>query len=646
MSGSLSNIGLGSNGALNWDIIEQLRAVDEQNQIVPISNKILNTNEKLADLSILTTLTAGFKSATSTLSDQLSYLKRTTSVSGNSIGVSAVSGVNIQEFNIDVNNLATHDIMESKKFSSETSTFATGDETITIHVDGIDYNIDITANTTITQLKDEIFDKTNGQVVTSILNVGGEDPYKLVLKSKDTGADQSILITSTGTAVDDLGISSSYAHTGSPSSYVYKGSNDKKLTFDVDGTKHAITIETGDNILKINEKINDLGLTDLTSTVVDGALVLDSNKSTIAVTGNLADDFGLDSFKTVTSNDKMQSASDASFLYNGISVSRPSNNFDDLIVGVTITLNSTGQSNTVIKQDTSSIINNLEAFVSKYNELTSYLNEATKYDADSESAGVFQGTSEIVAMKSMINRQLLSVNSKGESLVDYGIELNSAGILVFNRSIVEGKLATDPDSVENFFKGITVTENAITTSKISAGNTDITSGDFIINGVEIVVNLTGTAEEKGMALKKAIEDANIPGLKVTLDSSSDVYLILESTSGDDITISGDETKLSSIGFSGGVIQGKSESTLGFFSTFNDKLDNLISGSDSTLSLFEQSLENQKKLLEEEIESTTARLDAKYDIMAKRFMAYDSIIGQLNAQFQSLSMMIQESFTDN
>ncbi len=644
MSGSLSNIGLGSNGALNWDIIEQLREVDEQNQIVPINNKILNTNEKLADLSILTTLTAGFKSATSALSDELSYLKRSSSVSGDSIGASVVAGTNIQEFIIDVKNLATHDIVESKNFSSETSKFATGDETITIHVDGIDYNIDVTANTTISQLKDQIFEETNGQVVASILNVGGDDPYKLVLKSKDTGADQNITITSTGTAVDNLGIKNSYTHTANPSSYVYKGTNDKTLTFNVGGTDYAITVETGDDISKINDKINDLGLADLTSTVVDGALVLDSNKSTITVSGNLADDFGLDSFTTVAETEKIQSASDASFLYNGISVSRPSNNFDDLIVGVTITLNSVGQSNTVVKQDTNSIINNLETFASKYNELTSYLNEATKYDVDSEAAGIFQGTNEIVAMKSMINRQLLSVNSKGESLMDYGFKLNGAGILEFDKSIVEEKLATDPDSVEDFFRGSTVSENITSSSKISAGNTDITSGDFMINGVEIVVNLTGTAEENGIALKQAIEDANIPGIKVTLDSSN-VYLVLESTSGDSITISGDQTKLSNIGLTEGTIYGKSETTVGFFSTFNDKLDNLISGSDSTLSLFEQSLENQKTLLEKEVETTTARLDAKYDIMAKRFMAYDSIIGQLNAQFQSLSMMIQESYND-
>ena len=447
MAGSLSNIGLGSNGALNYDIIEKLRGVDNSNQVSPIDKKLESNATKLSDLSILTTLTASLKSTTSPLSDELSYLQRSTTVNGDSVSIDVEAGTLVQDFSIDVINLAKSDIKESKAFSTKDALFASGDDTITISIDGDDYTIDVNATTTLAELKDEIFDKTDGKVSASILNVGGSEPYKLILKSTQTGEDQSITISSTGDAVTNL-------------------------------------------------EITDI-----------------------------------------------QSASDASFLYNGVSISRDSNSFDDLIIGVKITLNQIGVSNVSVKQETTDIVGNLENFVSKYNELISNLNESTKYDTDTKLSGTFQGVSEIVTMKSAINRQILSVNEKGRSLADYGIKLNENGMLEIDKSAINNKLESDSKDVESFFRGT------------------------------------------------------------------------------------------------------SETDTGIFSKLNDTLKNLISDDNSTLSLYEQNLERQSKALQTEREKTIERLDAKYGTMAARFMAYDSIIGKLNSQFQSLSMMIEAAYAD-
>jgi len=374
MAGSLSNIGLGSNGALSYDIIEKLREFDESNQVAPIDRKITSTTTKLADLSILTTMAAEFKSATSTLSDELSYLQRSSSVSGDSVNVSVVAGTSIQDFSVDVISLAQSDIVESKAFSSETATFATGTETITINIDGTDYDIEVDGSTTLTQLKNDIFDQTNGKVNASILNVGGTDPYKLILKSTDTGSNQAITITSTGAAIDDLGINNNYKYTAIASTNTHAGI-DETLTFNVNGVDYGITVTSGDGISEINTKIAALGLgNELTSSIENGALVLSSDDSSLTINGASATTFGLDSLSKTTTTDKIQNASDASLLYNGISISRTSNIFDDLIVGVSITLNETGTSNVTVKQDTADITKNLETFVSKYNELMSNLN--------------------------------------------------------------------------------------------------------------------------------------------------------------------------------------------------------------------------------------------------------------------------------
>ncbi|MBP6325428.1 MAG: flagellar hook protein, partial [Sulfurospirillum sp.] len=81
MASSISSLGLGSDGVLSYDIIDKLKAVDEKTQLDPIDAKLTTNQSKKTDLSVLTTLTASLKSVTSTLADEMSYLKRTTTVS-------------------------------------------------------------------------------------------------------------------------------------------------------------------------------------------------------------------------------------------------------------------------------------------------------------------------------------------------------------------------------------------------------------------------------------------------------------------------------------------------------------------------------------------------------------------------------------
>ncbi len=85
---------------------------------------------------------------------------------------------------------------------------------------------------------------------------------------------------------------------------------------------------------------------------------------------------------------------------------------------------------------------------------------------------------------------------------------------------------------------------------------------------------------------------------------------------------------------------------GFFTDFNDLLARYVSGDSSILSLYEQSLSTEKTSLTKERVSTVSRLDDRYETMAARFAAYDSIINKLNNQFSALSMMIESSYNNN
>jgi flagellar hook-associated protein 2 len=642
---SLSSLGLGSDGVLSYDLIDQLKNADESAEIKPIDTKITDTKTKQSDLSVLTTYTATLKSSISSLSDEVTYLKRSSSVTGEAVSVNASSGTAIQDFSLDVKNLASSDIYQSIAFTSQTSTFASGDDTLTLSIDGKDIAIDVDATTTVEELRDMINEEAGGKITASILNVGGDEPYRLILKSSDTGSANAIDISSTNTTALDLGFSN-YTYTGATPTGTSSVSD--TLTFNINGTNHDITVDIGDDINAIQTKIESTLGNTLQASVQDGVLVLQSSDANMSISSLNGTDtvFGLDAMEAPEQTNHLQTAADAKFDFNGISITRASNNIDDLIVGVDITLQDTGKSNVSITQDTSVISDNISSFISAYNDLMSNINEAIKYDADSETAGSLQGVSQVVGLKAAINRQLLSVDDEGKSLADYGIALNENGYLEVKESEFNEALSSNPQGLENFFRGqTTVNTTSFNADSISSGAIDVTSGDFSINGTDIVVSLNGTALENAQALKNAINEANIDGVTAYLDESNfSVYL--KSSSGGNIQVEGDSSKLASLGFNASTVYGSIDVTEGFFSDFNSLLQSYIGDDNSVLNLLSSSYENQLDSLQDEKTSTQDRIDTKYDMMATKFAAYDSIISKLNSQYNTLSMMIDQASSDS
>jgi len=541
MSGTLSSLGLGSQGALSYDIIDKLKKADESAIIKPIDNKLTKIKNQKKDLSVITTLVAKVKSATSSLSDETLYQNRQTSVNGESVTATAIAGVAVQNITIDVKSLAKRDIYESKGFESKNSSFTDKDDTIKLTIDSTDYEIDVDASMSLSDLADRINEKTDGKIKASILDTGGDTPYKLILKSNETGAKNKIEIASSDTA-DSLNLTQ---------------------------------IGTG--------------------------------------------------------------AQDAVFEYNSIEIKRSSNNVDDLITGLTLNLEKTGESVVKIEQDTDKVSDLIKDFAKAYNELMSNLSEATKYDDETKQAGTFQGNSTIIDIKTQINRDLLSIQD-GKSIADFGIKLNESGMMEFDKSKFDETMLKDPKEIENFFAGKT-TYYPTTLTVSDNGQTDDTlaleANDFMLNGKSITlearkVNLKNLAE--------AINNADISGIKASYNDDTKKFSITKKGGGD-IIISGDSDKLSKLGINTGTTSGKSKTKEGLFTKINNSLKNMISDEKSSLKMFEQSLNNKSKTLTKEREKSMERLNTRYEMMATKFASYDAIINQLNQQFQSLQMQI-------
>ncbi len=241
------------------------------------------------------------------------------------------------------------------------------------------------------------------------------------------------------------------------------------LNLEMDGTTYNIDYDENTTLESLAQSITDKAGSNIDASILetsDGkySLVLSSKETgenqAITITDTDDGTNGDGSLDAVLFDDtvddgyeKIQDATDAVFKYNGITTVRSSNEINDLIVGVNITLKEEGDfSNVTINQDTNKITDEVQLFVDSYNTLMSNLNDMTAFDQDTGTLGIFQGDSFVNGLKRDISSSVTS-RFGDDSLVNYGISIDRYGVMSFDKSTLEDKLETDQESVKSFFTG-------------------------------------------------------------------------------------------------------------------------------------------------------------------------------------------------
>jgi len=195
MAGSLSTLGLGSQGVLTNDIIDQLKEADTSSIIKPIENKIEVSNTKQSTLADIKKLITDLNDQVVALSEPALYNNKTSSISGSSVSIDASASAKEQNFDINVKSLATRDIQESSLGFAYDEALVEP-QTLTLEIDGESFEVEVDVTDSIKSLAEKINKQTDGKIEASVLNVGGDDPYRLILKSSETGAANKITVTS------------------------------------------------------------------------------------------------------------------------------------------------------------------------------------------------------------------------------------------------------------------------------------------------------------------------------------------------------------------------------------------------------------------------------------------------------------------
>ncbi|HED6149526.1 TPA: flagellar filament capping protein FliD, partial [Campylobacter coli] len=427
--GSLSSLGFGS-GVLTQDTIDKLKEAEQQARITPYTTKIEENTAKQTDLAEIITKLSTFQSAVSSLGDSTAFAARkvVASITDNPpASLTATSGVALQSMNINVTQLAQKDVYQSKGLANDTGIINANLESstnLTFFSKGKEYTVTIDKNTTYSDLVDKINSATGGEIVAKMVNTGEKDtPYRLTLTSKETGEDSAISF--------------------------YPGAKDSSGKYTLDSNATEVFKSLGWNLDET--ALSAEGFEPATSKV--GVGIIDDAENPLHI----------------------QQAQNANFTMDGIKMTRSSNTITDIGVGITLTLNKTGEINFDIQQDSESITQAMQEMVDAYNDLVVNLNAATDYNSETGTKGTLQGVTEVNSIRSSIVSILFqsqSVDGTVEdasgnkvsakvmlSLQDYGLSMTESGTLNFDSSAFETKVKEDTAMAESFFSGITQYKN-------------------------------------------------------------------------------------------------------------------------------------------------------------------------------------------
>lgn len=167
--------------------------------------------------------------------------------------------------------------------------------------------------------------------------------------------------------------------------------------------------------------------------------------------------FSLTSDENSLSFSSVQSATDANISLNGIDFTRSTNVIDDVLTGVTLTLNgtTTGAASLAINQDNTVARANIVDFVTIYNEAKRQLDELSSSSVD----GPLAGDSIFRSMTRQLRNIMLNTSSTPganlRTMSDMGISVNKVGQMEVNDNKLDAALADNFADVVKIFSANT-----------------------------------------------------------------------------------------------------------------------------------------------------------------------------------------------
>jgi len=252
---------------------------------------------------------------------------------------------------------------------------------------------------------------------------------------------------------------------------VNSSGSDKIFQYTYGGTQRTLTVADGTTLEGLKALINnDASNPGVMATVInDGTnyrLIIsgDDTGATNTITidaGTTLDGTGSTvDFSSASFSDTANIAADAVFTVDGLEITRSSNAVSDVINGVTLNLKKVDSTTLTVSADNESIKEQIEAFVTAYNDVNTFITSNSTYDTDSEEGGIFvgEGTTRNIQnnLRRMVTSSVSGLSGSLSILAEIGITTNyKTGNLEINSTTLDTKLGTNLDDIADLFKDST-----------------------------------------------------------------------------------------------------------------------------------------------------------------------------------------------
>jgi len=313
--------------------------------------------------------------------------------------------------------------------------------------------------------------------------------------STDTNKVATLATTSSATSgtfslvVNNLARETKLVSSGfeSTSSTVVKGI--LKLT--VGGSTTKITIDESNNTLEglrlaINNSgtniqatfLNDGSATNPVKLVVSATKTGVENAASASLTHSL---FGAGTLHPIRFTEA-QTAQDASFILDGVAVTKANNTVSDVISGTTLQLESAGSGIVTLSPDEDAIKEKIQNYVDGFNEIMQHLSKELALTESTGETGVLFANFTVQnlqqTLREIITDKVIGIDGSFEYLSQIGIRTQSDGTLTINDGDLSTAIASSIENVTQLFSSAgTATNQAVTfvgfTSKTEPGTYNV-----------------------------------------------------------------------------------------------------------------------------------------------------------------------------
>jgi flagellar hook-associated protein 2 len=270
------------------------------------------------------------------------------------------------------------------------------------------------------------------------------------------------------------GFASTSTEIGQGTLSITVGTTTTNITIDeTNNTVDGLRLAINNSGLSVNANfLNDGSATDPVKLVISGTQTGEDNAVTASVTNTL---FGFGQ-ETPVSFTETQAAQNASFVLDGVAVTKGNNTVTDVITGTTLQLESAGSGLITLSPDEDTIKEKIQNYVDGFNEIMAHLNSELSLTESTGETGVLFANFTVQnlqqTLRENITDQIIGVTGDFNYLSQIGIRTQSDGTLTVDDGALSTAIASDIGNVTQLFSSSGTTTNSTVTFVGFTDNTD------------------------------------------------------------------------------------------------------------------------------------------------------------------------------